>query len=101
MKRTLMANMIAGLFLALSAHASPSDDAVNEYRARLQYYLALKQTPEQIAVSMGNWFGRQGSFHVCYNADGTVDISYVEGDGNTIRFFAPLERIRPVYEVAK
>lgn len=89
------------MILTSQAWASPSDDDLGAYRARLQYYLALKQTPEQITVSLGNWFGRQGSFHVYYNADGTVDISYAEGDGNTIRFFAPLERIRPVYEVVK
>jgi hypothetical protein len=106
MKRTLISTLAAGLFLALPAFASPSDDDVTEYRARLQFYLTLKQSPDQIAVSLGNYFGRQHQsdgtpyFQTRNNADGTVDVIYVEGDGNTIRFIANLEKLKPVYEVA-
>lgn len=93
MKRALISTLAAGLFLALPAFASPSDDDVTEYRARLQYYLALKQNAAQIAISLGNWFGKPYFKTRSNGADQTVDIIYQEGDGNEITYLATLSTI--------
>lgn len=94
--------MIMGLLLlalVLPAHASPSDADLDTYRTRLQVYVGMKQMPEQIAISLGNFFGRQGNFQTRNNIDGTVDVIYIEGDGSEIRFIANVARLSPVYVV--
>lgn len=95
MKRSILAAVL--LASLAPVYASPSNDDLVVYHARLQVYVGMKQSPEQIVVSLGNYFGRQGNFQTRNNPDGTVDVVYQEGDGNMIRFIATIARLKPDY----
>lgn len=94
--------MLSAMMTPAPAHSSPSNDDLVAYHARLQVYLAMKQTPDDLAKSLGNYFGRLGNFQYRNNPDGSIDLiyiesTYVDGQGEVIRFIANVAKLKPVY----
>ncbi|WP_407307862.1 hypothetical protein [Acinetobacter sp.] len=85
MKKFIFAILLSASGLVAAA---PSDAEVKAYRDRVEIYIKLGQTPDQVAVSLSNYFGRANFFAHDNGWDYTSDISYRVGDGNTITFLA-------------
>jgi hypothetical protein len=76
---------------------NPTNSDVQAFKDRLAVYVGLKQTPEQIVVSLNNYFGKTGFRIDSSGWNGTVDIQYGIGDGNDMTFLATIGTLRPVW----
>lgn len=72
---------------------TPTDEDLQAYRDRMALYQTLGQSPEQIATSLNNYFGKPFFTTSTAGLTGSVDIQYVVGSANEISFMATIGNI--------
>jgi len=91
MKRLLA---LFALVLSTTARAAPTDANLRAYTDRAALYIGMGQSPEQVALSLRNYFGKPYFTTLSNGWNLQVDVVYQEGSGNDITFLATLATIQ-------
>lgn len=94
-----MKKLVALLTLASAtqiayAYVPPSDADIVAYQTRAALYVSMGQTPDQIATSLRNYFGKDYFVARSNGWDGTAGIQVQIGDLNEITYMQVITTVK-------
>lgn len=87
-----MKNIFVILLLAftMNAQAIPSVSNIKLYKSRMNLYISMGQTPEQVVQSLRNYYGKSYFMLKSNGWEQTYDIVIIEGENAGITYFETL-----------
>jgi hypothetical protein len=80
--------LVAALLVAAPSYAYtfPTEAELKTYTARMEVYIGMGQSPEQVAESLNRYFGKDFFYAVSNGWQGTADLRIQFGSGNQMTY---------------